>query len=133
MQDGRLFMLQTRNGKRTGAAALKVATDMFSEGLVRVVLFYILDVLVSIGSRSWSFVPLLTVWLLWLRMPTPPDPLPLEQGLVPMSCVGVHVPTPCPPTRPRLHAYRHIPNTEHHLPLVPRPCTTRRSALTRLC
>ncbi|HVA63908.1 MAG TPA: PEP/pyruvate-binding domain-containing protein, partial [Terriglobales bacterium] len=28
IQEGRLYMLQTRNGKRTGRAALKVATDM---------------------------------------------------------------------------------------------------------
>lgn len=36
IQDGRLFMLQTRNGKRTAAAALKVAVDMVKEGLVSV-------------------------------------------------------------------------------------------------
>ncbi len=36
IQDGRLFMLQTRNGKRTAAAALKVAVDMVKEGLVTV-------------------------------------------------------------------------------------------------
>ncbi len=35
IQDGRLYMLQTRNGKRTGRAALKIATDMVSEGLIR--------------------------------------------------------------------------------------------------
>jgi pyruvate, orthophosphate dikinase len=34
VQDGRLFMLQTRNGKRTGVAALRVATEMEKEGLV---------------------------------------------------------------------------------------------------
>jgi pyruvate,orthophosphate dikinase len=34
IQDRRLFMLQTRNGKRTAAAALKVAVDMVKEGLV---------------------------------------------------------------------------------------------------
>ncbi|GBG00136.1 pyruvate phosphate dikinase [Raphidocelis subcapitata] len=34
VQDGRLFMLQTRNGKRTGVAALRVATEMEREGLV---------------------------------------------------------------------------------------------------
>ena len=28
VQDGRLFMLQCRGGKRTGAAALQIATDM---------------------------------------------------------------------------------------------------------
>lgn len=34
IEHGKLFMLQTRNGKRTAAAALKVATDMVEEGLV---------------------------------------------------------------------------------------------------
>ena len=34
IEHGKLFMLQTRNGKRTAAAALKVATDMVDEGLV---------------------------------------------------------------------------------------------------
>ena len=34
MQDGKLWMLQTRNGKRTGAAMLKIAMDMLAEGLI---------------------------------------------------------------------------------------------------
>ncbi len=34
IQDGRLWMLQTRNGKRTGVAAIRVAAEMVSEGLV---------------------------------------------------------------------------------------------------
>lgn len=34
VQDGVLFMLQTRNGKRTGPAALRVALDMQKEGVV---------------------------------------------------------------------------------------------------
>ncbi|PRW32963.1 pyruvate phosphate dikinase [Chlorella sorokiniana] len=34
VQDGVLFMLQTRNGKRTGPAALQVAVDMEGEGMV---------------------------------------------------------------------------------------------------
>ena len=34
IQDSRLYMLQTRNGKRTGLAAVKVALDMVSEGLI---------------------------------------------------------------------------------------------------
>jgi pyruvate,orthophosphate dikinase len=34
IQDGRLYMLQTRNGKRTGKAAVKVAADMVREGLI---------------------------------------------------------------------------------------------------
>lgn len=34
IQDKKLYILQTRNGKRTGAAALKIAVDFVEEGLV---------------------------------------------------------------------------------------------------
>ncbi|MBA2114366.1 pyruvate, phosphate dikinase [Bremerella alba] len=34
IEKGELFMLQTRNGKRTGAAAVKIACDMVKEGLI---------------------------------------------------------------------------------------------------
>jgi len=34
VEDGVLYMLQTRNGKRTAAAALKIAVDMAKEGLI---------------------------------------------------------------------------------------------------
>lgn len=34
IQDGKLFMLQTRVGKRTGTAALNMAMDMLDEGLI---------------------------------------------------------------------------------------------------
>ena len=34
IEKGRLFMLQTRNGKRTAAAAVKIAVDMVHEGLI---------------------------------------------------------------------------------------------------
>lgn len=33
IESGKLYMLQTRNGKRTGVAALKIAVDMVKEGL----------------------------------------------------------------------------------------------------
>lgn len=33
IEDGKLFMLQTRNGKRTASAALKIACDLVSEGM----------------------------------------------------------------------------------------------------
>ncbi len=33
IQDGKLYMLQTRNGKRTGLAAVRVALQMVDEGL----------------------------------------------------------------------------------------------------
>src|SRR5215467_5227738 len=35
IQEGKLYMLQTRNGKRTGLAAVKVAIDMVNEGLIK--------------------------------------------------------------------------------------------------
>ncbi|MDD7044089.1 MAG: pyruvate, phosphate dikinase [Anaerococcus sp.] len=34
IQDGKLFLLQTRNGKRTAQAAVQVAVDMVNEGLI---------------------------------------------------------------------------------------------------
>ena len=34
MQDGKLWILQTRNGKRTGAAMVKIAIDLFKEGAI---------------------------------------------------------------------------------------------------
>ncbi len=35
IQDGKLWMLQCRNGKRTGAAMVKIAMDMLRDGLIR--------------------------------------------------------------------------------------------------
>jgi len=34
IQEGKLWMLQTRNGKRTGAAMVKMAVDMLAQGLI---------------------------------------------------------------------------------------------------
>ena len=34
IQDGKLWLLQTRNGKRTGAAMVKIAMDMHREGII---------------------------------------------------------------------------------------------------
>lgn len=34
IQDGNLFILQTRNGKRTGTAAVKIAVDLVNEGVL---------------------------------------------------------------------------------------------------
>ncbi len=34
IQNGKLFMLQTRNGKRTAASALKIACDLVEEGMI---------------------------------------------------------------------------------------------------
>jgi pyruvate,orthophosphate dikinase len=34
IQEGKLYMLQTRNGKRTGQAAVRIAVDMVEEGLI---------------------------------------------------------------------------------------------------
>ena len=35
IQDGKLWILQTRNGKRTGAAMVKIAMDILKEGIIR--------------------------------------------------------------------------------------------------
>src|SRR5438105_1178631 len=35
VMDGRLYMLQTRSGKRTGRAAVRIAIDMVEEGLIK--------------------------------------------------------------------------------------------------
>ncbi len=35
IQEGRLYMLQTRNGKRTGRAAVRIAIDMVNESLIK--------------------------------------------------------------------------------------------------
>lgn len=34
VEEGKLYFLQTRNGKRTGAAALKIAVDLVNEGVI---------------------------------------------------------------------------------------------------
>src|SRR4029077_10817032 len=34
IQDGKLYMLQTRNGKRTGLSAVRIAMQMVEEGLI---------------------------------------------------------------------------------------------------
>ena len=34
MQEGKLYMLQTRNGKRTGPAAVRIAVEMVEEGMI---------------------------------------------------------------------------------------------------
>ncbi len=34
IQDGKLWLLQTRSGKRTGAAMVKIATDMLDQGII---------------------------------------------------------------------------------------------------
>ena len=34
IQEGTLYMLQTRNGKRTGPAAVRIAVEMAKEGLI---------------------------------------------------------------------------------------------------
>ncbi len=34
IEEGKLYMLQTRNGKRTGPAAVRVAVEMVDEGLI---------------------------------------------------------------------------------------------------
>ena len=48
VQDGKLFMLQTRVGKRTAAASLKIAIDMVKEKLI--------DKKTAIMRISYNFV-----------------------------------------------------------------------------
>ena len=35
IQEGKLYMLQTRTGKRTGKAAVKIAVDLVEEGIIK--------------------------------------------------------------------------------------------------
>jgi len=68
IQDERLFMLQTRNGKRTGYAAVIIATDLVSERLItpKDAILQIdpesLSQLLSPGfdQREWSSIPVAT-------------------------------------------------------------------------
>ena len=34
VQEGKLWFLQTRNGKRTGAAMVKIAMDLLRQGMI---------------------------------------------------------------------------------------------------
>ena len=34
VQEGKLWFLQTRNGKRTGAAMVKIAMDLLHQGMI---------------------------------------------------------------------------------------------------
>ena len=34
IENGKLYMLQTRNGKRTATAAIKIACDLVDEGMI---------------------------------------------------------------------------------------------------
>jgi pyruvate,orthophosphate dikinase len=34
IQEGKLWMLQTRNGKRTGAAMVRIAMEMLAQGMI---------------------------------------------------------------------------------------------------
>ena len=34
IEEGKLYMLQTRNGKRTAASAIKIAVDLVNEGML---------------------------------------------------------------------------------------------------
>ena len=43
IQDHKLYMLQTRTGKRTGLAAIRIAIDMVEEGLIDEKMAMLLD------------------------------------------------------------------------------------------
>ena len=52
IENGKLYMLQTRNGKRTAAAALKIAVDLVDEGKIsRERYEFYLDVLEEVKNR----------------------------------------------------------------------------------
>lgn len=60
IQDKHLYMLQCRNGKRTGPAAVKIAVDMFKEGLVG-------------KDQVWNLDPLNLHWVLCFAIYFPPN------------------------------------------------------------
>ena len=49
IENGKLFMLQTRNGKRTAAAALKIAVDLVDEGMIDEK-----EAVLRVGPSSWT-------------------------------------------------------------------------------
>lgn len=64
IQDGELYILQTRNGKRTGTAAVKIAVDMVNEGVLTkkeaIKIWLIRSILSSFcihSSRIWMMDP----------------------------------------------------------------------------
>jgi pyruvate, orthophosphate dikinase len=59
IEKGKLYMLQTRNGKRTAAAALKIAVDLVSEGKLSKD-----KALLKLTPSSWTrcFTPHLILW-----------------------------------------------------------------------
>ena len=51
IQEGQLFMLQTRTGKRAGAAAVKIAVDMVDEGIATIDKVLVVVILTSKSCR----------------------------------------------------------------------------------
>ena len=62
IEDRKLYMLQTRNGKRTAKAALKIACDLVDEGMIDEK-----KAVKMIDPRTWIHCFILSSMLLHLR------------------------------------------------------------------
>ena len=76
IQDERLFMLQTRSGKRTGYAAIRIATDMVSE---RIVTARAALRLIDADALSQLLAPVFDTEA-WSRSPVATQGLPASPG-----------------------------------------------------
>ncbi len=76
IQDERLFMLQTRSGKRTGHAAVRIATDLVDE---RIVTSRVALQLIDAGSLSQLLAPDFDPKA-WSRIPVATQGLPASPG-----------------------------------------------------
>ena len=76
IQDERLFMLQTRSGKRTGLAAIRIATDLVDE---RIVTTRAALLLIDAGALSQLLAPIFDPEA-WSRLPVATRGLPPSPG-----------------------------------------------------
>ena len=76
IQDERLFMLQTRSGKRTGHAAIRIATDLVDE---RIVTTRAALQLIDAGALSQLLAPIFDPEV-WSRIPVATRGLPASPG-----------------------------------------------------
>ena len=76
IQDERLFMLQTRSGKRTGQAAIRIATDLVDE---RIITTRAALRLIDAGALSQLLAPIFDPEA-WSRIPVATQGLPASPG-----------------------------------------------------
>ena len=76
IQDERLFMLQTRSGKRTGHAAIRIATDLVDE---RIVTAKAALQLIDAGALSQLLAPIFDT-VAWKQIPVATRGLPASPG-----------------------------------------------------